>query len=84
MSTSYDILGVSEHDSVEHIKKRYRVLAMKNHPDRGGDSVKFQEIKQAYEEILKERELSVEHFSFDPSSDAFFKKMFGNNLGPWR
>ncbi|MDB5838808.1 MAG: dnaJ [Herminiimonas sp.] len=49
----YEILGVSKDASDEEIKKSYRKLAMKYHPDRNPDSKgsedKFKEVKEAYE-----------------------------------
>jgi molecular chaperone DnaJ len=55
----YDILGVNRDASDEDIKKSYRKLAMKYHPDRNPDSKdseeKFKEAKSAYE-ILSEPE----------------------------
>ncbi|SVE28952.1 uncharacterized protein METZ01_LOCUS481806, partial [marine metagenome] len=53
MIDPYSVLGVSRNASKDDIKKAYRKLAMKNHPDRGGDETKFKEIKEAYERITE-------------------------------
>jgi curved DNA-binding protein len=45
----YEILGVSESATPEEIKKSYRKLAAQHHPDKGGDTAKFQEISRAYD-----------------------------------
>jgi molecular chaperone DnaJ len=49
----YEILGVAKNASEDEIKKSYRKLAMKYHPDRNPDSKeseeKFKEVKEAYE-----------------------------------
>lgn len=48
MSDYYSTLGVDRGASAEEIKKAYRKMAGKHHPDRGGDKAKFQEVEEAY------------------------------------
>lgn len=47
----YSTLGVKENASTDEIKKAYKKLAMKHHPDRGGDTKLFQSISQAYDTL---------------------------------
>ena len=62
MNDPYQILGVSENASDEEIKKAYRELARKYHPDNYHDNPledlaqeKMKEINAAYEQITRER-----------------------------
>ena len=62
MNDPYKILGVPEDASDEEIKKAYRELARKYHPDNYHDNPledlaqeKMKEINAAYEQITKER-----------------------------
>jgi curved DNA-binding protein len=49
MINYYEILGVSKDASSEEIKKAYRKLSLKHHPDKtGGEDSKFKEINEAY------------------------------------
>jgi molecular chaperone DnaJ len=45
----YDVLGVKKDASADEVKKAFRRLARKHHPDTGGDEEKFKEINEAYE-----------------------------------
>ncbi|MFM7851502.1 MAG: DnaJ domain-containing protein [bacterium] len=51
----YDLLGVSKKSTFNEIKKAYHKLALKEHPDKGGDPEKFKLITAAYE-VLSDKE----------------------------
>jgi DnaJ-class molecular chaperone len=51
MTDYYSTLGVPRTASADEIKKAYRKLASQHHPDKGGDTRKFQEIQAAYETL---------------------------------
>ncbi len=51
----YDLLGIDSSASENDIKKAWRKTALALHPDRGGDTEKFQEAQRAYE-ILSDPE----------------------------
>lgn len=52
----YEVLGVAKTASADEIKKAYRRLAVKYHPDKdGGDEAKFKELSEAYE-VLKDQQ----------------------------
>ena len=51
MKDYYDILGVSEDATNEQIKKAFKEIAKKEHPDRGGDEARFKEANEAYDTL---------------------------------
>lgn len=56
LHTWYDILGVSEDSEPDYVRKQYKELAKKYHPDMiTGDERMFQKITNAYEEYVKYR-----------------------------
>lgn len=44
----YKLLGIDKGASDDQVKRAYKKLAMKHHPDRGGDEATFKEISKAY------------------------------------
>ena len=65
----YNILGVSKDASDEEIKKAYRKLAHKHHPDKGGgDETKFKEINEAYQ-VLSDKQKRGQYDQFGSSFD---------------
>lgn len=60
MINYYEILNVPNFSDDDTIKDSYKSLMLKNHPDKGGDSQKFQQIKEAYD-ILKDKNNKKEY-----------------------
>lgn len=56
----YETLGIEKSATGPEIKKAYRKLAIKHHPDKGGDEHKFKEINAAYE-ILSDEEVRAKY-----------------------
>lgn len=51
----YDILGVKRDATQDEIKRAFRKLAQKHHPDAGGDEQKYKEISEAYTTLSDEK-----------------------------
>jgi len=65
----YQILGIDKTASKDEIKKAYRKLAHKYHPDKGGDEVKFKEINEAYQ-VLSDNDKKSQYDRFGNVSDG--------------
>jgi molecular chaperone DnaJ len=87
----YEILGVPKNASKDEIKKSYRRLAMKHHPDRNtgdGDAEgRFKEAKEAYEVLSdSDRRATYDRFGHDglragPTGGGFSAEGFGDIFG---
>lgn len=86
----YSVLDVSKSESLDNIKKIYKKKAIKYHPDKAPQEKKekyekkFKLYKEAYEQIIKDKENNINHknlfddfFNFD-IFDQMEKKM--NNM----
>jgi len=76
----YATLGLKRNASDAEIKKAYRSLAMKHHPDRGGDEKRFKEISQAYEFLSDPDKKQIIDMGGDPNAQP---GMGGFNHGPF-
>lgn len=76
----YDILGVSRGASQEEIKKAYRKLAHKHHPDKGGEEEKFKKINEAYNVLSDEKKRS-QYDQFGKAGAAGGASGFNFNAG---
>ena len=76
----YTILGIQPNASQEEIKKAYRKLSLKHHPDRGGDEEKFKELSAAYEQLTNTDRNNINSFNNQGvpiNMDDLIKSMFG-------
>lgn len=69
----YETLGVPKSATADEIKKAYRRLARKHHPDAGGSEEKFKEIGEAYE-VLSDAEKRSQYDQYGA--------YFGGNVPP--
>jgi len=92
MTDYYAALGVPRTATADDIKRAFRKLASQHHPDKGGDTQKFQAIQQAYA-TLSDEQKRAEYDNPRPQFSGFqghpgglnindiFGQMFGQGFG---
>ena len=90
MINPYSVLGVPQNASDEEIKKAYRSLSRKYHPDANINNpnkdfaeAKFKEIQQAYQQIIKERESGYSSGSYGSAGSYGTEDPFGGFGSFW-
>lgn len=76
---AYQILGVSATDSLDEIKKRYRLQILKYHPDKNRQpeaAEKFRETKEAYDYLIQDDYLSPETPSYEDVLKSVLSNLF--------
>src|SRR3990167_7822587 len=74
----YKILGVEKDSSKDEIKKAFRVLAHKYHPDKkNGDEAKFKEVNEAYSVLSNEKKRA----EYDSYGRVFGDGVSGTGFG---
>ncbi|XP_018585904.1 translocation protein SEC63 homolog isoform X2 [Scleropages formosus] len=77
----YEVLNLDAGASVAEIKKQYRVLSLKYHPDKGGDEAMFMRIAKAYSALTNEE--SRQNWENYGNPDGPSATRFGIALPAW-
>jgi len=86
----YEVLGLERGASDADVKKAYRKLAMKHHPDKGGDPEQFKKIQAAYDILSDpEKKENLDRFGTPDGPPQqphgfpgdIFSQMFGGGFG---
>ena len=93
MKNYYEILGVSKESSPDEIKKAYRKLSLKYHPDKNPDGEeRFKEISEAYTILSNPEKKSLydnggmnqQHGFGDINPMDLFRQFIGGNQNPFQ
>jgi len=71
----YQILGLSNNSTNEEVKRAYKKLTLVHHPDKGGSSEKFSEIKNAFDKIMEQEKEKKPTITYNvPTRDFYYGK----------
>jgi len=86
----YNLLNVKQNSTADEIRKSYRKLSLKHHPDRGGDPEEFKKINEAFQTLgdkQKKGQYDMQRNSpfgqmgvGDPGIDNIMKMFFGGGI----
>ncbi|MDV5168599.1 DnaJ domain-containing protein [Photobacterium rosenbergii] len=78
MTTYFDILGINKNTPLADVKRRYKLLSSRCHPDKGGSKSIMQLIGQAYEKVLSghghEEAVQVVYLKSNKQAEVWKKK----------
>ena len=66
-------------NSMEAVKKQYRKLAMKYHPDRGGNEEVFKQINNEYEQAMEQAKINETKKAKTKKEEDFIKSQYMNS-----
>lgn len=70
----YSTLGINRGASADEIKRAYKKMAMKHHPDRGGDEKKFKEVEEAYRTLSDPQKKQMFDMGMDPNRSQSYRQ----------
>ncbi len=75
---AYNVLGLNSKHTPQDVRKVFKKLAFKHHPDQGGDSEKFSRLKEAYDLLSNPPKQSNSHWS------SVFEAVFNGSKAPFQ
>jgi DnaJ-class molecular chaperone len=82
LTEDYKLLNIAINSDISEIKKAYKKLALKKHPDRGGNPEDFQNLQNAYDRLIKYKENSQKNHSFNsiPMNSTAMNDLFNEDV----
>ncbi len=72
--THYFVLGVARDATSEELTRAYRKLAMRHHPDRGGDARRMVQLNDAYEVLSDEQQRRLYDLILESEEEVRFER----------